>query len=103
MFTKKKIEEDSPRESSFVFYIQCFFIFHRDRGPVNVLSKGVMSYVGTGGALGTINVCSPPPIPKFTLPSSKGIPPTLTLTTNSINANVSTPADSKRKKEAKKQ
>ena len=68
-----------------------------------MLSKGVISYVGTGGALGTINVCSPPPIPKFTLPSSKGIPPTLTLTTNSINANVSTPADSKRKKEAKKQ
>ena len=37
-----------------------------------------------------MKVCSPPP--KFTLPSSKGIPPTLTLTISSIKASVSTPA-----------
>ena len=63
---------------------------YNDRGPVRVLSKGVVSYVGTGGALGTINVCSPPP--KLTFPSSKGIPPTLTLTISSMKARVSTPA-----------
>ena len=57
---------------------------------MSVLSKGVVSYVGTGGALGTIKVCSPPP--KLTLPSSKGMPPTLTLTISSIKASVRTPA-----------
>ena len=40
--------------------------------------------------MGTINVCSPPP--KLTFPSSKGIPPTLTLTISSMKARVSTPA-----------
>lgn len=63
---------------------------YNDLGPVRVLSKGVVSYVGTGGAFGTIKVCSPPP--KLTFPNSNGIPPTLTLTISSMNARVSTPA-----------
>lgn len=63
---------------------------YNDLGPVRVLSKGVVSYVGTGGAFGTMKVCSPPP--KLTFPSSNGIPPTLTLTMSSMNARVSTPA-----------
>jgi hypothetical protein len=82
--TEKKTEQESSKGKTMGD------MNYNDRGPVRVLSKGVVSYVGTGGAFGTIKVCSPPP--KFTFPSSKGMPPTLTLTISSMKARVSTPA-----------